>query len=345
MECSFYIWLHRNSKDWTTKELNKYDCQNNEPVPRKQKPSNSGLKNPSKSVIVSVPPSKHAGFVNKGNTCYVNSMLQALSVIPSFWNQQSSQHGTISPLLRALTLNLSLLGKRTSPIDPSNFLRAFQKLISEKRGAPFNINTQQDVPEIFQILLEELKGCSPIADGIISSSVVRSTTCDNCFTSSSQEDKQNIIGLPLSNSISSSLEMFLKPEDLRDNNQWFCNNCNSLQDSVRECSFTNVGTILIVQLNRYNNVGENVYKDNRKVNCASEVLKIPVKIDDQMSVTRKFKLRASINHSGTINAGHYWTFIKKNNSTWLKCNDSSVTKASFKDLSNNTSYLFIYSSE
>ena len=101
MECSFYIWLHRNSKDWTTKELHKYDCQNNEPVPRKQKPSNSGLKNPSKSVIVSVPPSKHAGFVNKGNTCYVNSMLQSLSVIPSFWNQQSSQHGTISPLLRA----------------------------------------------------------------------------------------------------------------------------------------------------------------------------------------------------------------------------------------------------
>ena len=84
-------------------------------------------------------------------------------------------------------------------------------------------------------------------------------------------------------------------------------------------------------------------KDSRKVNC-SEVLTIPVKIDDELSASRTFRLRAAINHSSTINAGHYWTYIKKNN-TWLKCNDSLVTKVSFKELSNNTSYVFLYSSE
>ena len=217
--------------------------------------------------------------------------------------------------------------------------------ISEKRGTPFNINTQQDVPEVLQILLDELKGSSPIAEGIISSSVVRTTTCDNCFSSSSNEDKHDIISLPLTNSITSSVKTFLKPEELRDNNRWFCNVCNSLQDSVRDCRFTNCGTFLILQLNRYVNAGGNVFKDSRKVNCTSETLNIPVKIDDQLSVTRKFRLKASINHSGTINAGHYWTFIKKSNNTWLKCNDSLVTKASFKNLSNNTSYLFLYCSD
>ena len=118
-------------------------------------------------------------------------------------------------MIRSLTLNLSLLGKRNSPIDPSNFLRAFQTNISEKRGTPFNINTQQDVPEIFQFLLDELKVFSPIAEGMISSSVLRTTTCDNCFCSSSQEEKQDIVTLPLGNSITSSLELFLKSESLR----------------------------------------------------------------------------------------------------------------------------------
>ena len=248
MECSFYIWMHRNSKDWTSQELRQFPSTATEPLPQKQKASKNVYRSQPNSSKECLPISKHAGFINKGNTCYINSILQALSVVTPFWNQHSSQSGTISPLIRALTLNLSLLKKRSSPVDPSNFLRAFQQKIVEKLGTPFNINSQQDVPEIFQILLDELKGSSPIVDGIISSSVVRTTTCNNCFISSAQEDKHNIISLPLSNSISSSLTDFLKPEELRGNNRWFCNVCNSLQDSVRDCNFTNCGTIFIVAL-------------------------------------------------------------------------------------------------
>ena len=352
MKCSFYIWMHRNSKEWTTNDINNSSCDdqncpplNESTLQHKQFPDNTSFKAmPQKSKECL--PTKHAGFINKGNTCYINSILQALSAIPSFWNQQPSQSGTISPLLKALALNLSLLGKRNSPIDPSNFLRAFQKKISEKRGTPFNINTQQDVPEILQVLLDEMKGSSPIADGIISSSIVRSTTCDNCFSSSSNEDKHDIIILPLCNNLPASLEMFLKPEELRDTNKTFCSVCNGLQNGVRECKFVNCGTVIILQLSRYVNKGQQVYKDNRKVNCPSEILNIPVRVDEHLSVSRKFNLKATINHSGTINAGHYWAFIKNSKSNqWLKCNDTTITKATFKDLSNNSSYIFIYSSE
>ena len=353
MECSFYIWMHRNSKEWETSNLEISPCndenplkQNKSSLPRKPNSLPNTNLNITAQSVKDLSLNKHAGFINKGNTCYINSMLQALSVIPSFWHQQSSQTGTISPLVKAFTLNLSLLGKRNSPIDPSNFLRTFQRKISEKRGAPFNINTQQDVPEIFQILLDELKGYSPVAEGIISSSIVRSTTCDNCFSFSLREEKHDIISIPLCDSLPSSLELFLKPEELRDNNKWFCVACNSLQDSVRECKFVNCGTVIIFQLNRYINEGKNVFKDNRKVLCPSEVLNVPVHIDEHLSVSRKFKLKATINHSGTINAGHYWAFIKKsNNDHWLKCNDTSITKATFKEISNNSSYIFIYSSE
>ena len=65
--------------------------------------------------------------------------------------------GNLSQLFRALILNMSLLKQRSSPTDTSDFLRAFKNHISKKQETPFKFNTQQDIPEILQILLEELK--------------------------------------------------------------------------------------------------------------------------------------------------------------------------------------------
>lgn len=135
----------------------------------------------------------------------------------------------------------------------------------------------------------------------------------------------------------------MEPEYLKDDNKWFCNMCNQHQVSVRDCKFVKCGNIIILQLNRYANVNGTLVKDNRKVKCLSSQINIPVYIDEHLSVNRKFNLKATINHSGTINAGHYWAFIKGSDGNWLKCNDTSVVKASFKDLSNHSSYLFIYS--
>ena len=301
MECSFFIWMHRNSKEWVTNTSD--NILSVIPSPQSTLPQNEShhshgnipqkndLKSSRKGTVKTSPPQKHAGIFNKGNTCYINSILQALSVIPYLWNQPTSQPITISPLLKYLTSNLSLLGKRKSPIDPSDFLRAFQKKVTQRRGSPFNINTHQDVPQIFQILLDELKDASPIADEIISSSVIRSTTCDNCFSSSLREEKHDIISLPLCESLHSSLDTFLKPEELRGNNKWFCNVCSALQDSVRECKFVKFGRAIIFQLNRFINQGQRVYKDDRYVSCP--VLDIPVHTDDHRFVSKKFKLKGT----------------------------------------------------
>ena len=142
--------------------------------------------------------SKHVGFFNKGNTCYANSILQALSVLPSFYSQESSEHDKILPLSRAVNLNMSLLKRKTSPIDPSNFLWALRNKITKDHGSPFNFNSQQDVPEILQIVIDELKGISQLADNIISSTLQTSVTCNVCHCCNIQEEKFDIINLRLS---------------------------------------------------------------------------------------------------------------------------------------------------
>ena len=69
---------------------------------------------------------KHVGFFNKGNMCYVNSILQALSVIPSLWSQLPSEKPCQSPLVKAVTLNMSLL-----LICPNRFIKLFMCITME----------------------------------------------------------------------------------------------------------------------------------------------------------------------------------------------------------------------
>ena len=173
MTCSFYIWLARNNRSWDVKHMslptkpsptNQASCQNSQSF------SGTSQNIISKEASITTA-SKHVGFFNKGNTCYANSILQALSVLPSFYSQESSEHDKILPLSRAVNLNMSLLKRKTSPIDPSNFLWALRNKITKDHGSPFNFISQQTAPEILQIMIDELKGISQAADNIISSTL------------------------------------------------------------------------------------------------------------------------------------------------------------------------------
>ena len=82
---------------------------------------------------------------NKDNSSYTNSILQALSILPSFYSQDSSQYDKILPLSRAGNLNISFLTRKASPIDLSNFIWASRNKISNDYRSPCSFNNQQDV--------------------------------------------------------------------------------------------------------------------------------------------------------------------------------------------------------
>ena len=112
-------------------------------------------------------------------------------------------------------------------------------------------------------------------------------------------------------------------------------------DSTRETRIVDSGSVLVIQLLRYNNVRGAVIKNNR-VNCCSETLRLPISAYEQVCLYKEFTLKATTNHSGTLQAGHYWAHIKdEDNRGWLKCNDTSVIGTPFSGLS-NTSYVLFY---
>ena len=143
------------------------------------------------------------------------------------------------------------------------------------------------------------------------------------------------------------MNQFLKPEILSSQNKWFCPSCNLLSESTREICIINAAPILIIQLCRFSNQGGQLVKNENFFSCtqskSNKDLTVPITIEDEVSFTNKYSLIATIIHSGTLNRGHYWAFIKDlHASSWYSCNDKSVFNVEENSVNNTTSYILFY---
>ena len=288
------------------------------------------------------------GFTNKGNTCYANSILQVLSVVPNLWNRVPSESNILWPMLRAISLNMAVKKNSTKPVDPSNFLWALKRKLFIILGVSFNFNTHQDVAEILQVVLDELKGISIAASHLICNTQKITVSCNTCFCSSVSEENLDIVTLPVTADIQTSMNKFLKPEILTSQNKWFCPSCNLLCESTRETCIINSAPILIIQLCRFSNQGGQLVKNVNFFSCTwgepNKDLTVPITVEDKVSFTDKYSLIATINHLGTLNRGHYWAFIKDlHYSFWYSCNDKPVFNVEENYVNNATSYILFYS--
>ena len=217
-------------------------------------------------------------------------------------------------------------------------------LARSQSHAPFNFNSQQDAAEVLQFVIDELKGTSVVASDLISSAIRINISCNQCFCFSAKEEKLDILTIPLSPNINSSLSKFLKPEILESENKWFCPSCNCLTESTRETSIIGSSSILVIQLSRFSNSHSRLLKDQQVFNCSPELeLKVPITVEDEVSFSSKYSVVASINHSGTLEKGHYWAVVKDSNTgDWLSCNDKVVQTVPQHSLNNTTSYILFY---
>ena len=163
------------------------------------------------------------------------------------------------------------------------------------------------------------------------------------------EENLDVVTLPAD--IQTSMNQFLKPEILTSQNKWFCPSCNLLCESTRETCIINSPPILIIQLCQFSNQGGHLVKDENFFSStqskSNKDLTVPITIEDEASFT-KYSLIVTINHSGTLNRGHYWgyywAFIKDlHSSTWYSNNDKSVFNVEENFVNNSTSYIFFSS--
>ena len=184
MECSFCIWLARNNKEWTPAANCKLNNSSKETDNSQFSMSSFKQTTKPESNAKSLRP---VGFISKGNTCYANSILQILSVILTLWSRVPSESNTLFPMLRVISLNMAIKKNSNKPVDPSNFLWALKRQLSNIKEVPFDFNTQQDVAEILEVVLDELKGVSLAASQLISNSQKFTVSGNTCFCFSESE--------------------------------------------------------------------------------------------------------------------------------------------------------------
>ena len=350
IKASFFIWQSKDSKTWNKPVTTPPDNTmkpvvtpqvntnlNSRVRQNKTMPSaNSNQSQNKTSTVVS-----NVGLINKGNTCYINSCLQCLSVMPEFWSNLSSSAEKPIPFVSSFLKIMSLLKTAKYAIDPSQFLRFLKQVLTKTGRTDFNLFEQQDASEILSCVLNELCSESLQASIPIKLHVKNTVTCNLCFQSSVTEDPFMILQLSVSDSTQSAIDSFLKPEELTNNNLFFCNYCASLQPAVLEHEFSRLGDFLIIQIKRFLNFSGTVTKNTKSVYCDPQI-NVPFNADSNIICNKSYKLIGVVNHSGDLNQGHYTACISNSDaSVWFQCNDATVVSCD-NNLSGSLCYILFY---
>ena len=106
-----------------------------------------------------------------------------------------------------------------------------------------------------------------------------------------------------------------------------------------ETRITHARETLVVQMQRFT---DDQTRDLSVVNVFPDSINVKA-VSDGIIIKHKYNLRATVNHRGSLIAGHYWSYVALSKSTWLKCDNDHVTELSKRELNNNMSYLFFFS--
>mmetsp|Transcript_19956 Transcript_19956/g.36937 ORF Transcript_19956/g.36937 Transcript_19956/m.36937 type:complete len:2099 (-) Transcript_19956:32-6328(-) len=295
----------------------------------------------------------YVGLKNLGSTCYLNSTLMQLFMIPSFRNGILSLSLKPDPdnVLRQLKYVFSALDKSSKAVfSPKKFIQSFK----DSAGKALNPSEQMDANEFLLNLLDKadhkLKG-TPNHDlifqhfgGIIASEVIGQGSCPHF---SEKDEPSTTLNVEVKNmkSLTNSLESYIRGELLEGENSYFCEQCDCRVSAVKRTCIKQLPNILIIIMPRI--AFDYDLMTRKKLNDYCE---FPLDLDmtpyTQEALRQKdllnrgedapplkfgedyykYKLKGIVVHMGTAEAGHYYSFIQDRDSgKWLNFNDTQVS--------------------
>jgi ubiquitin C-terminal hydrolase len=295
---------------------------------------------------------------NLGNTCAINSLLQAINTCRINVNMfQKPEDNTLARTLFELLHLMNIHDDKT--IKPSNFLNCLYTTFST-----LEVRQQLDAQEVWTLLSNEVfnntaypininksftsdihKNASEqiakhnnnktsLWNDLFQGIILQILICHNCKNKTYRFEPFYSISLNLSESIITMLKEYFIKETIED--EIDCECCRIKSKQYRFIKFYKLPKYLIISLNRYNNLGQ---KLDFKVDINSNILLgNNILYDNKNKI--ELNLTSTVNHFGGINSGHYNAldhnkkviidddsliplnnedFYKKNNSIYMLC--------------------------
>jgi len=127
-----------------------------------------------------------------------------------------------------------------------------------------------------------------------------------------------------------------------------CEQCGNREDNRMEKKILSKPKTLIIKIKRYasSTIGNRLVKVNKMIHYPEELDIQNHLCSDKIN---NYELYGIINHTGSLNGGHYFSYVKSINSKgeftdqWVSCNDSSVRNISKEDaMTSNNAYMLYY---
>uniref|UniRef100_G3Q679 USP domain-containing protein n=1 Tax=Gasterosteus aculeatus aculeatus TaxID=481459 RepID=G3Q679_GASAC len=253
--------------------------------------------------------SVHYGLYNQGATCYLNSVLQVLSMTTEIHDRLESGSKTTDDELKTLFKYLKEATGRTEDITESLEVE--------------NVHLQGDAADC---LVRILRKISPRASEVFKGERTDAIKCCKGHTINEDIDPFWYLSLSLedtsdpstAHSVEKGFERIFRSRVL-DGDAVYCNVCGEETKATCESEMVSYPQILSLLIKRFilDNNTKSHFKSNRCVD-------VPRKLQRNHM---KYEVYAVVNHTGSVSGGHYTaSVLSHEDGAWYEFDDANVYK-------------------
>jgi ubiquitin C-terminal hydrolase len=142
------------------------------------------------------------------------------------------------------------------------------------------------------------------------------------------------------NNIYECFDMFVAPEVLEGENQWFNDTTRQKENAYKQVTFWNFPDVLVLILKRFSPDGKK--KLQNLIQFPLEGLDLSKYITGYKAESYVYDLFGVCNHMGNVTGGHYTAFVKNGYNQWRHYNDQVVEDISLHEIISPKAYCLFY---
>ncbi|KAK1362392.1 Ubiquitin carboxyl-terminal hydrolase 15 [Heracleum sosnowskyi] len=303
------------------------------------------------------------GFINCGNSCYANAVLQCLTFtkpLTIFLLRRSHSRYCRAKdwcLMCELEKHATLLTESGGPLSPSRILTNMRNI-----NCQIGDGSQEDAHEFLRFLvtsmqsigLEGLDGENMVDVGLQETTFIHHTfggrlrskvKCLRCHNES--ERYESIMDLTLEifgwvESLEDALTQFTSAEDLDGENMYRCGRCAAYVRARKQLTIQEAPNILTIVLKRFQE--GNYGKINKCITFPDMLDMIPFMTGTD-DIPPLYILYAVVVHLDTQSAsfsGHYIAYVKNLQGSWFRIDDTEVQPVHMSQVMSEEAYILFY---